>query len=86
TAAFSPALNVPVNVFDWDPQSVAEPATGTYRSPGETRVKQQGGYAMGRFSLADPLTLVLGGRMSWGNQSAPTAGQRIDPEFTPYGG
>ncbi|AMD47538.1 amino acid ABC transporter substrate-binding protein [Bordetella holmesii F627] len=86
TAAFSPALNVPVNVFDWDPHSVAEPATGTYRSPGETRVKQQGVYAMGRFSLADPLTLVLGGRMSWWNQSAPTAGQRIDPEFTPYGG
>jgi outer membrane receptor for ferric coprogen and ferric-rhodotorulic acid len=41
---------------------------------------------MGRFSLADPVTLVLGGRMSWWNQSAPGARQRIDPEFTPYGG
>ncbi len=41
---------------------------------------------MGRFSLADPVTLVLGGRMSWWNQSAPGARQDIDPEFTPYGG
>ncbi|OZI75079.1 TonB-dependent siderophore receptor [Bordetella genomosp. 12] len=86
TASFTPALNVPVDVFDWDPHSVPEPATGPYRSPGQTRIKQQGIYAMSRFSVADPLTLVLGGRMSWWNQAAPTTQQRIDPEFTPYGG
>lgn len=86
TGMLTPALNVPVNVFDWDPHSVAEPGVGPYTSPGETRLKQQGIYAMGRFSLADPVTLVLGGRMSWWNQTAPGARQQIDPEFTPYGG
>ena len=86
TGMLTPALNVPVNVFDWDPHSVPEPGVGPYTSPGETRLKQQGVYAMGRFSLADPVTLVLGGRMSWWNQSAPGARQDIDPEFTPYGG
>ncbi len=86
TAALLPALNVPVDVFHWDPHGVPEPATGPYRSPGQTKVKQQGVYAMGRFSVADPLTVVLGGRMSWWNQDAPTTRQRIDPEFTPYGG
>ncbi|WP_372341646.1 TonB-dependent siderophore receptor [Achromobacter insolitus] len=86
SANLTPYPNVPVNVFDWDPHSVPEPGVGPYTSPGETRLKQQGIYGMGRFSLADPLTLVLGGRMSWWNQSAPGARQRIDPEFTPYGG
>lgn len=86
TGMLTPALNVPVNVFDWDPHSVPEPGVGPYTSPGETRLKQQGVYGMGRFSLADPVTLVLGGRMSWWNQTAPGARQQIDPEFTPYGG
>nr|WP_275253712.1 TonB-dependent siderophore receptor [Achromobacter xylosoxidans] len=86
TGQLLPALRVPVNVFDWDPRSVPEPGVGPYTSPGETRARQQGVYGMGRFSLADPLTLVLGGRMSWWNQDAPASRQRIDPEFTPYGG
>ncbi|MNU98987.1 Fe(3+)-pyochelin receptor precursor [compost metagenome] len=86
TAMLTPALNVPVNVFDWNPHGVAEPGVGPYTSPGETRLKQQGIYGMGRFSLADPATLVLGGRMSWWNQTSPGTRQRIDPEFTPYGG
>ncbi|WP_431189360.1 TonB-dependent siderophore receptor [Achromobacter spanius] len=86
TGMLTPALNVPVNVFDWDPHSVPEPGVGPYTSPGETRLKQQGVYGMGRFSLADPVTLVWGGRMSWWNQTAPGARQQIDPEFTPYGG
>ncbi|MDF8361959.1 TonB-dependent siderophore receptor [Achromobacter anxifer] len=86
SADLTPYPRVPVNVFDWDPHSVPEPGVGPYSSPGLTRLKQQGVYGMGRFSLADPVTLVLGGRMSWWNQSAPGARQRIDPEFTPYGG
>jgi len=86
SAALTPALNVPVDVFDWDPHSVPEPGVGPYSSPGKTLLKQQGIYGLTRISLADPVTLVLGGRMSWWNQSAPAARQQIDPEFTPYGG
>lgn len=86
SAMLTPALNVPVDVFSWDPRGVPEPGTGPYVSSGQTVLKQQGVYGMGRFSLADPLTLVLGGRMSWWNQQARAGGNRIDPEFTPYGG
>ena len=86
SAMLTPALNVPVDVFNWDPRGVPEPGTGPYVSSGQTVLKQQGVYGMGRFSLADPLTLVLGGRMSGWNQQARAGGNRIDPEFTPYGG
>lgn len=85
-ANFIPALNVPVNVFSWDPHSVPEPALSAYNSPGPTRINQSGLYAMGRFSLADPLKLIIGGRASQWKQETPTATTKPDTQFTPYGG
>jgi len=41
---------------------------------------------MGRFSLADPLKLIVGGRVSSWEQTAPGASSRIHGQFTPYGG
>lgn len=77
---------VPVNVYRWDPSSVPEPAVGPFQLSSETDTTQKGAYALGRFKLADPLTLVLGGRVSWWDQRTLTA--RFDPgrQFTPYGG
>jgi len=77
---------IPVNVYRWDPSSVPEPAVGPYALSNETHTVQKGIYALGRFKLLDPLTLVLGGRMSWWEQRAMSA--RFDPgsQFTPYGG
>ena len=46
TGPLTPALRVPVNVFDWDPHSVPEPGVGPYTSPGETRARQQGVYGL----------------------------------------
>ncbi|OWT66442.1 TonB-dependent siderophore receptor [Candidimonas nitroreducens] len=86
TASFVPALNVPVNVFSWDPHSVPEPALSDYRSPGSTRIDQSGLYAMGRFSLADPLKLIVGARLSQWKQETPTATTKPDTQLTPYGG
>lgn len=82
----TPMSAIPVNVFNWHPRNVPDYSVGSYTSPGATRIRQQGIYGMGRFLLADPLTLVLGGRISWWNQDTPTANQRISSEFTPYGG
>lgn len=79
-------LNVPINVYRWDPHSVPQPEFGPYTSPGETTTTQKGGYAMGRFELAEPLTLVLGGRASWWDQETPTSRFKPDRQFTPYGG
>lgn len=86
SASFLPALNVPVNVWSWNPASVAEPATGPYTSRGPTRITQSGFYGMGRFSLADPLKLIVGGRVSQWKQTSPTATARVNAQFTPYGG
>ena len=85
SAMLTPALNVPVDVFNWDPRGVPEPGTGPYVSSGQTVLSSRACTAWAG-SLADPLTLVLGGRMSGWNQQARAGGNRIDPEFTPHGG
>ncbi|WP_276583902.1 TonB-dependent siderophore receptor [Pseudomonas sp. RIT-PI-AD] len=86
TANFTTPLNVPVNVYRWDPHSVPKPAIGTYRSPGSTTTTSKGVYALTRFKLLDPLTLVVGARANWWDQDAPS--DRLEPgrEITPYGG
>ena len=86
TATPNPPLNVPVNVYRWDPYSVPVPRFGPYTSPGNTTTTQKGLYGMGRFKLGDPVTLVVGGRSNWWSQQA--AGRRFNPgqKWTPYGG
>lgn len=86
SANFLTPVGVPVDVWKWDPHSVPEPAVGSYTSRGPTRMVQSGLYAMGRFSLADPLKLILGGRLSRWKQDTASASSRLSSEFTPYGG
>ncbi|ALM83516.1 TonB-dependent siderophore receptor [Bordetella sp. N] len=58
------------------------------------KMKQTGVYGVGRFSLADPLTLVTGARVSWYENTSryrDSGGQYSDPYkesgvVTPYGG
>lgn len=67
-----------------------------YNEGGLTETGQSGVYAQARFSVADPLTLVVGGRLSDFHSRSrsqppgpPTAWRptnRADDEFTPYGG
>jgi len=91
-------LNTPVNVFA--PVSPAEPTNASllanrYRGGlSRNRIEQSGGYGVARFSLADPLTLIVGSRVSWyestqknlatGLPSATPA--KEDAIVTPYGG
>ncbi|OZI34016.1 TonB-dependent siderophore receptor [Bordetella genomosp. 10] len=77
---------VPVNVYTWDPGSVPEPAVSAYSLQSETDVTEKGAYAMGRFKLFDPLTLVLGGRLSWWDEDTLAAQYKPGRQFTPYGG
>lgn len=87
SAALVPSINGrPVNIFRWDPNSVAEPATGPFSNVTPTRTVQNGAYAMGRIRLAQPLTLVLGARVSWWDQHAPASSYRTGAKATPYGG
>lgn len=86
SASLMPALNVPVNVWNWDPYSVPEPATGPYTSRGPVRTTQSGFYGMGRFSLTAPLKLIMGARVSQWKQESPTATSKVSSQVTPYGG
>ncbi|HCK4501497.1 TPA: Fe(3+)-pyochelin receptor FptA [Pseudomonas aeruginosa] len=86
TARFLNLPNTPVNVYRWDPHGVPRPQIGQYTSPGTTTTTQKGLYALGRIKLAEPLTLVVGGRESWWDQDAPATRFKPGRQFTPYGG
>lgn len=84
---------IPVNVFDFDPAAYADPGAVQWTSDSRSRTRQYGIYGAARLKLADPLTLLLGGRWSWWrtdsvNQrtGAQTADYRQDGRFTPYAG
>ncbi|HDQ4736296.1 TPA: Fe(3+)-pyochelin receptor FptA [Pseudomonas aeruginosa] len=86
TAPFLNLPNTPVNVYRWDPHGVPRPQIGQYTSPGTTTTTQKGLYALGRIKLAEPLTLVVGGRESWWDQDTPVTRFKPGRRFTPYGG
>ncbi|HCI3971404.1 TPA: Fe(3+)-pyochelin receptor FptA [Pseudomonas aeruginosa] len=86
TARFLNLPNTPVNVYRWDPHGVPRPQIGQYTSPGTTTTTQKGLYALGRIKLAEPLTLVVGGRESWWDQDTPATRFNPGRQFTPYGG
>ncbi len=86
SATTVPPLNVPVNVYRWDPNSVPLPQFGPYTSAGTTTTTQSGVYGLGRIKVADPVTMVLGGRASWWTQETPTSKLSPGRKFTPYGG
>lgn len=86
TARFLNLPNTPVNVYRWGPHGVPRPQIGQYTSPGTTTTTQKGLYALGRIKLAEPLTLVVGGRESWWDQDTPATRFKPGRQFTPYGG
>jgi outer membrane receptor for ferric coprogen and ferric-rhodotorulic acid len=52
------------SVYDWDGRYPKPDFSAVPHSPTDTTVKQSGFYAAARFSLADPLKLIVGGRFS----------------------
>lgn len=83
------------NVLFRDPPAVPE-ITVPYKTGSASKTSQKGIYGQARFSVTDPLTLVLGGRVTdYANESrttepaVPTAwapGAKSDGKFTPYAG
>ncbi|KAG0731394.1 hypothetical protein G6F23_015351 [Rhizopus arrhizus] len=55
----------PVDVFHYDVRDYPEPGDPQWGSQSDVKTRQSGVYAMARLKVADPLTLVLGTRMSW---------------------
>lgn len=86
-------------VFPSDPIANFYNWSGNYPEPAfdslphtltQTRINQGGVYGAGRLSLADPLKLILGGRVSYYDVDQNTAGSafhdRKSARFVPYAG
>ncbi|MQA56674.1 TonB-dependent alcaligin siderophore receptor FauA [Pseudomonas piscis] len=87
-AGRTPALG---SFTDWRNGRIPEPAWSRTRSSGDaTHTRQTGGYLVTRLSLADPLHLILGARISdWRidqNYYGAQRQYRYKNEVTPYAG
>ena len=84
-----------VSLFNPGPELTTKPYIA-HTSGGEDTVWQSGFYGKLQIKIFNPLTVVLGGRLSdyrskgrWRHPSKPTpwkTGYRVDDEFTKYGG
>lgn len=86
------ANGTPIDVFDPDPHASPKPSRSGWDTINDSNTRRYGVYANARIRLAEPLSLVLGGRLSWyeyetremlGNVKASN---RQDHEFTPFVG
>ncbi|KQN55562.1 ferric-rhodotorulic acid/ferric-coprogen receptor FhuE [Erwinia sp. Leaf53] len=68
----------------WD-GNVAEPAWGDWSVTSDDVIRQKSAYTAARFSLADPLALILGARYTQYSANGTTAAMRKN-NLTPYGG
>jgi len=80
----------PVNVYDLSPAYPRPNFDAMASIPTRTRIKQSGVYSAARFSLADPLKLIVGGRFSNyeidDNAGGSSLHYKNSSEFTPYAG
>lgn len=81
----------PVDVFDPDPAGTAEPGDPVWGGKSLSNTRQHGIYGALRMRLADPLTVLAGGRVSWWETKtrnlltgAQTAAYDESGQFTPY--
>lgn len=81
--------------FTWDPSAVAEPGSRPYTLRNVWDYKQRGYWGVGRFSVADPVKLILGGRVStWKDDGQQVGGEantnrasfKVTDRFTPFAG
>ncbi|PXF30550.1 TonB-dependent receptor [Pokkaliibacter plantistimulans] len=81
---------VPVNVYELSPAFPRPDFDAMARIPTRTRIKQSGVYSAARFSLAEPLKLIVGGRFSNYEIDDVTGSSSLhykkSSEFTPYAG
>lgn len=62
---FAGAERIPVNVFDVDHHAFAKPAKPAWTSITDLVDERYGLYANSRLRLSEPLSLILGARVSW---------------------
>lgn len=88
-APFYPGF-APVNVYERSPAFPRPNFDAMASIPTRTRIKQSGVFGAARFSLAEPLKLVVGGRLSNYEIDDDVGGSSLhykkSGEFTPYAG
>lgn len=92
-SATGTAPTVTQNIFNVDPWSIPRPALGPWTQGATSSTSTTDGiYAVGRFSVADPLKVILGARVSSVTSESKNhltgvkAKAEEKNEFTPYGG
>lgn len=79
------------NFYNWDPSAYAKPQWGEKTLDRKEKTKQVGGYAVARLSLADPLKLIIGTRVTnWDTNIETGNGSSVHINHhqivTPYAG
>ncbi|MEN0035511.1 MAG: TonB-dependent siderophore receptor [Cellvibrio sp.] len=82
---------VTIDIRTWDPYNspVPKPTLGDVAAGAVTNTDQEGIYSTLRLSLADPLTAIIGARVSTWEYETPATPARnysVDDEVTPYVG
>ncbi|MBX8541554.1 TonB-dependent receptor [Pseudomonas cichorii] len=93
TKSVSPTMGSAVNVFDVDTSSLVKPARPAWTSDYVSTEERAGLYANTRIHLSEPLSLVLGGRLSWFEYDynakygpSNSYNSKQTQEFTPFAG
>lgn len=87
-----PDYSYTFNPVNWDTSAPAKPVIGTFYYGQNTKVTQKSVYTTARLSLAEPLSLLIGGRVDWYDYAAQNtfsgvrSGYKVDHEKTPYVG
>ncbi|SDF61776.1 MULTISPECIES: TonB-dependent receptor [unclassified Duganella] len=79
---------IPFDPFHFDPYAASRPAANYQRWGIGSTLKESGVYGSARFSITDPLSLIVGARSSWYdyNNDRSDAGYKVTREITPYAG
>lgn len=80
----------PINIHTLSPGTPRPNFDAIPHLPTRTEIKQSGIYSAARFSLADPLKLIVGGRLNYyevdDDANGSTLHYKKNNEFTPYAG
>lgn len=82
------ATPLPFDPLRFDPYAASRPAVNYQRWGIGSTLKESGVYGSARFSISDPLSLIVGARSSWYdyNDDRSHAGYKVTREITPYAG
>jgi len=71
-----------IDIYNWNPSLRPKPTTLTSDYWQHIDIEQKSAYLTSRFSLADPLHLILGGRLDWYTYDAQSNFGKVDYKVT----